>query len=288
MENAEKITHKTYRESLQNNQDIIRQSLELATIHCEVPVKLDLEASQTLRTRPETCLRAFSRARVQAADARIRRFRDRFSSRQPVGRHTAIHRRENYAIINDREDLDKLIRTLFGRPNTGAFDVNDSNSNEKSSCFDKERAASASPSASATARRYYIDLENFEGGRDEAVGTAQRDILIERFSRKVAHDDKAKPWRAAERWAFEPAAVKDDMMIAAYLLDSTRSNYPIPFSRAGLSRHRRRAEVPEGFDEIAFRTAETRRLRRSASHPSCRKRSSRTSIEKVYARSSCR
>ena len=35
MENAEKITHKTYRESLQNNQDIIKQSLELATIHCD-------------------------------------------------------------------------------------------------------------------------------------------------------------------------------------------------------------------------------------------------------------
>ena len=44
MENAEKVTHKTYRESLQNNQDIIRQSLELATIHCEVPVELDLKA----------------------------------------------------------------------------------------------------------------------------------------------------------------------------------------------------------------------------------------------------
>ena len=41
LKNADKVTHKTYRESLQNNQDIIRQSLELATIHCEVPVKLD-------------------------------------------------------------------------------------------------------------------------------------------------------------------------------------------------------------------------------------------------------
>src|SRR5262249_45959570 len=43
MAHAADITHKTYRESLQNNQDIIRQSLELATIHCEVPVKLDLD-----------------------------------------------------------------------------------------------------------------------------------------------------------------------------------------------------------------------------------------------------
>ena len=44
MANAEKVTHKTYRESLQNNQDLIRQSVELATVHTEVPVELDLDA----------------------------------------------------------------------------------------------------------------------------------------------------------------------------------------------------------------------------------------------------
>lgn len=33
MANAEKVTHKTYREALTNHQDIIGQSLELATIH---------------------------------------------------------------------------------------------------------------------------------------------------------------------------------------------------------------------------------------------------------------
>ncbi|MGH9949135.1 MAG: 5'-3' exonuclease, partial [Pyrinomonadaceae bacterium] len=43
MENADKVTHKTYRESLQNNQDIIKQSLELATVHCEVPIEFDLD-----------------------------------------------------------------------------------------------------------------------------------------------------------------------------------------------------------------------------------------------------
>jgi len=42
MRRADEVTHKTYRESLQNNQELIRQSLELATIHCEVPVTLDL------------------------------------------------------------------------------------------------------------------------------------------------------------------------------------------------------------------------------------------------------
>ena len=44
MENADQVTHKTYRESLQNNQDLIRQSIELATVHLEVPLEFDLNA----------------------------------------------------------------------------------------------------------------------------------------------------------------------------------------------------------------------------------------------------
>jgi DNA polymerase-1 len=44
MKRAEEVTHKTYRESLLNNQDIIRQSIELATIHIGVPVEVDLDA----------------------------------------------------------------------------------------------------------------------------------------------------------------------------------------------------------------------------------------------------
>src|SRR5437868_11998126 len=43
LDHAEEITHKTQRESLLNNREIVEKSLELATIHCEVPVTLDLK-----------------------------------------------------------------------------------------------------------------------------------------------------------------------------------------------------------------------------------------------------
>src|SRR6185369_2566284 len=41
---ADEIGRKSYRESLQNNRDLILQSRELARIHCEMPIKLDLGA----------------------------------------------------------------------------------------------------------------------------------------------------------------------------------------------------------------------------------------------------
>ena len=43
MEHAAEVQRKTYRESLQNNRDIILLSKKLATIHCDVPIPFDLE-----------------------------------------------------------------------------------------------------------------------------------------------------------------------------------------------------------------------------------------------------
>ena len=40
---ADEVKHKTYRESLKNNVEIIRQSVELATVHTDAPIELDLE-----------------------------------------------------------------------------------------------------------------------------------------------------------------------------------------------------------------------------------------------------
>lgn len=44
MKRSEEVKHKTYRESLQNNQEIIRQSVELATVHTTMDIELDLDA----------------------------------------------------------------------------------------------------------------------------------------------------------------------------------------------------------------------------------------------------
>jgi DNA polymerase-1 len=49
LEHAAEVKRKTYRESLQNNRESVLLSKELVTIHCEVPVPLNLEE---MRTQP--------------------------------------------------------------------------------------------------------------------------------------------------------------------------------------------------------------------------------------------
>ncbi len=47
LDHADEVKRKTYRESLQNNRDTVLLSKELVTIHCNVPVDLELERMQT-------------------------------------------------------------------------------------------------------------------------------------------------------------------------------------------------------------------------------------------------
>jgi len=102
MANAEKIPHKTYRESLQNNQEIIRQSLELATIHCAVPIEFDLDLlkhGQPNRELAHTLFREleFTAMTREFADAQTLFDKSPSSSSEPAVK-------TDYKIINNRED----------------------------------------------------------------------------------------------------------------------------------------------------------------------------------------
>jgi DNA polymerase-1 len=60
LDRASEVKRKTYRESLENNRDNILLSKELVTIHCEVPVPLDLEAMRTQTPDVAACRALFT------------------------------------------------------------------------------------------------------------------------------------------------------------------------------------------------------------------------------------
>lgn len=60
LDHAEEVKRKTYRESLQQNRETILLSKELVTIHCEVPVALDLQVMKTQAPDSSACRQLFS------------------------------------------------------------------------------------------------------------------------------------------------------------------------------------------------------------------------------------
>jgi len=257
MKNAEQISHKTYRESLQNNQDIIKQSLELATIHTSVPVTLNLDELKSCGPDRAKAYDLFRELEFTALTKEFAGFAEPktaspagiaskggglFDTLAPAPVET------NYSVITARTDLDALVRRLF-EIEGWSYVVNDANSNEKASVYNKP-APPGIGIGLGTGEAFYIDLEKFEGDI-----TPLKDILTNGFLDKCVYDRKRMigPLLAL---GIRPEAVVDDVLLAAYLLDSTRASYPIPFlAQVYLDTDAAHA-VPEAMSEAAFRTAE--------------------------------
>jgi DNA polymerase-1 len=60
LDRASEVKRKTYRESLENNRDNILLSKELVTIHCGVPLELDLEGMRTQPPDADACRTLFT------------------------------------------------------------------------------------------------------------------------------------------------------------------------------------------------------------------------------------
>ncbi|MBA2607008.1 MAG: DNA polymerase I, partial [Acidobacteria bacterium] len=249
IKNAELVTHKTYRESLQNNQDIIRQSLELATIHTTVQVELDLDA---LRHNAPNRQLAYALFRELEFTALTREFADSAplfdgSSNAPI-----VEAERRYKYIDNREDLDKLVRKLW-EIDFWSFEVDDANSGAKADSYARKEPLGVAIATGAGAS-HYIDLENFKDGKESAV-TPLRDILSNGFLEKCTHDYK-RNLAVLKKLGIEPEAVSDDTMLAAYLIDSSRASYSLPLLAAQNLNLEVATEIPVGFTETQYRTAE--------------------------------
>jgi DNA polymerase I len=60
LDHAGEVKRKTYRESLQNNRESVLLSKELVTIHCEVPIELDLDQMRTQAPDLSACRALFN------------------------------------------------------------------------------------------------------------------------------------------------------------------------------------------------------------------------------------
>ncbi len=249
MRRAEEMTHKTYRESLQNNQPIIRQSIELATIHIGVPVELDLDSFKYDQPNRQLAYQLFRELEFTSL---TREFAD--SAPLFDGLESAVlgipERR--YQKITSRADLDKLIRRLWEIEHW-SFETDDSNSPKTAASYQKAEPVGVAIAAGAGAA-HYVDFVNFEGGRDEAI-PALRDILSNGFLAKATHDLK-RNLAVLKTLDIEPEAVEDDTMLASYLLDSSRASYAVSLLAMQNLGQEAATDVPENWTEGQFRACE--------------------------------
>ncbi|MDQ3818545.1 MAG: DNA polymerase I [Acidobacteriota bacterium] len=259
----EEVKHKTYRESLRDNVDLIRQSRDLATIRTDVNIELDLDK---LRCRPPDRAAAYQLFRELEFQALTREFADAASS---VEGAVTPHR---YRIIRKRAELDGLVSKLWDAEHWGFaiadFGMRNAHSENPSpnpqSAIHNPQLPAGVAIATAPGVAAYVDLEKFEDGFEAAVAPL-RDVLSNGLLSKSVHDLKRAVTLLAPL-GIEPEGVADDTMLAAYLLDPIRSKYEL----ADLAREAVGTEgagdAPEGWTESQWRAAEAADLTAQTAH----------------------
>ncbi|HWW74862.1 MAG TPA: DNA polymerase, partial [Pyrinomonadaceae bacterium] len=104
---------------------------------------------------------------------------------------------------------------------------------------------------------HFINFDDFEGGREQAVAML-KDVLSNGLLSKSVHDLK-RAVALLSAVGVEPEGVADDTLLAAYLLDPIRSRYDLgDLAREALNVDEAWSEPPEGGDWSAehWRAAE--------------------------------
>ncbi len=221
----EEVKHKTYRESLQNNADLIRQSRELARIRLDLDVDLDLDQ---IKARPPDRAAAYDLFKELEFAALTREFADAATATA-----ASVGGPLNYQLIDSRSALDSLIKSLWDAESVGiaiaestpAATVAKGDDVADLLCEEDYSTPEAIAFSTAAGTSALVDFKTYVDGRESAIA-AIREVLSNGLIEKSVHDLK-RAVGLLTRLDIKLEGVKDDTFLAAYLLDPNRSKYEL-------------------------------------------------------------
>ncbi|HAF15531.1 MAG TPA: DNA polymerase I [Blastocatellia bacterium] len=243
----EEVKHKTYRESLRDNPDLIRQSRELARIRMDLDVELDLDQ---LKARPPDRAAAYELFKELEFSALTREFSDAAGA-APARVDATL----DYQIVDTPAALDSLVKKLWDAESVGiaVADSTPPGSGEQQCAIDYDAAEGIAFSTAAGASAV-IDFAKF-GDQREAAIAAVREVISNGLLEKSVHDLKRAVGLLA-RLDITLVGVKDDTFLAAYLLDPNRSKYELgDLAREAVGVESIERPVSGGWSDSQWQTA---------------------------------
>jgi DNA polymerase I len=261
---AAEISRKVYRESLQNNADLIRQSRELARIVCDMPIELDLEALIYEEPDRRLAYELFSELEFNTLS---KEFADGASSEAIAAVAARRASQARYAIISKPAALDDFIKSLWSKEGFALAIAE-----RKGEVYGMAISTTASNAALIDFEKFKSPAKAFEKLKEVLEnGLLQKSVhdckgaltLLHNYLEKAAATDESEELQASPLFAaaqnqppvadgtiqkFTPAVrlegVENDTLLAAYLLDSNRLNYPVK----EMAREYLGLELPESME----------------------------------------
>jgi DNA polymerase I len=225
LDHAAEIEKKTYRESLLNNREIVMFSKRMATIDCNVPVELDLNAMRAGEPEIETLRSLFSELE----------FTSLLKELLPVVEVTEAQ----YGEVQSAADVEAVLRRV---PSGGSLAIaieaatvakteekesEESEPEEGMLPFQLARPVESSPSVT---RNIAISANAGSAATvalNSEAGSKLKSALANERVPKSVHDYKAA-LHALNAAAIEFSGVRHDTRLYSYLLDPTYSSHGLP------------------------------------------------------------
>jgi DNA polymerase-1 len=238
LERASEVKRKTYRESLENNRETILLSKELVTIHCEVPVELDLEAMRTQAPNVHACRQLFSELE--------------FTTLLKELAPTAPEKEVEHILQPSQEQLTEFL--MQARASGFALAVPESEHTAIAEQVSEQEAASAEEQApeqkalslldlaeqaevqSSDQQEYRIGVAAQEGRALLVPLDAVKPLLEDASVIKHVHDLKGAI-RALENHGVCLRGAMDDLMLYSYLVNPTHASHQLSDIAARFSSH---------------------------------------------------
>jgi DNA polymerase-1 len=235
LDHASEVKRKTYRESLENNRDTVLLSKELVTIHCEVPVELELENMRTQAPDVSACRALFNELEFttmlkelapgeEAAPLSI----SRDPSPEEVSHFVELAQGKSFSLAFDTtllevaaeqvgeaegeaiEEEEPQLKTM----SLGLFDAPEPEADAKPGPQMMKVAVSVEPGRALV---FPLDSEDL------------RPLLTDAHTAKSLHDLKAALRILGHHVAgLELAGTVDDLMLYSYLINPTHTTHPLP------------------------------------------------------------
>src|SRR3984885_8898948 len=236
LDHASEVKRKTYRESLENNRDTVLLSKELVTIHCEVPVELELENMRTQAPDVSACRALFNELEFTTMLKELAPGEDAAPlsisldpSPEEVSHFVGLAQGKSFALAFDTTLLE-VAGEKGGEAEGEAIEEEEPQLKTMSlGLFDPPPQAEADAKPGPQMMKVAVSVEPGRALVFPLDSEHLRPLLTDERTSKSLHDLKAALRILGHHVAgLELAGPVDDLMLYSYLINPTHTTHPLP------------------------------------------------------------
>jgi len=236
LDHASEVKRKTYRESLENNRDTVLLSKELVTIHCEVPVELELENMRTQAPDVSACRSLFNELEFTTMLKELAPGEDAAPlsisldpSPEEVTHFVGLAQGKSFSLAFDTTLLEVAAEQV-GEAEGEAIEEEEPQLKTMSlGLFDAPPPAEADAKPGPQMMKVAVSVEPGRALVFPLDSEHLRPLLTDEHTSKSLHDLKAALRILGHHVAgLELAGPVDDLMLYSYLINPTHTTHPLP------------------------------------------------------------